>query len=36
MIVIFFGKMGHIATIALEDRKTAYSDWYITFARNYC
>ena len=29
MIACFFGLKGHVATIALENRKTVNSDWYV-------
>ena len=32
MRVCFFAKFGHVATIPLEDRKTATADWYV----NHC
>ena len=33
MIAYFFAKkIGHVATIPLEDRKTVTADWYV----NYC
>ena len=32
MIACFFAKFGHVATIPLEDRKTATADWYV----NHC
>ena len=32
MIACFFAKIGHIATIQLEDRKTVTADWYV----NHC
>ena len=32
MIACFFAKFGHVATIALEDRKTVTADWYV----NHC
>lgn len=28
MIACFFGKTGHVATVALEDRRTVNADWY--------
>ena len=28
MMVCFFAKFGHDATIPLEDRKTVTADWY--------
>jgi Transposase. len=28
MIACFFGKTGHVASVALEDRRTVNSDWY--------
>ena len=28
MIACFFAKIGHVATIPLEDRKTVTADWY--------
>jgi [histone H3]-lysine36 N-dimethyltransferase SETMAR len=30
MVATFVSKSGHVATIALEDRRTVTSDWYIT------
>ena len=32
MIACFFAKVGHVATIPLEDRKTVTADWYV----NHC
>ena len=32
IIVCFFAKFGHVATIPLEDRKTVTADWYV----NHC
>ena len=32
MIACFFATIGHVATIQLEDRKTATADWYV----NHC
>ena len=29
MIVCFFAKFGHVATMRLEDRKTVTADWYV-------
>ncbi|CAH2097221.1 unnamed protein product [Euphydryas editha] len=30
MIASFFNKTGHVATVALENRRTVNSDWYTT------
>ncbi|XP_076220821.1 uncharacterized protein LOC143174228, partial [Nomia melanderi] len=30
IVVYFFCKTGHVATVALEDRRTVNSDWYTT------
>ena len=32
MIVCFFAKFGHVASIPFEDRKTVAADWYV----NHC
>ena len=32
MIACFFAKIGHVATISLEDRKTVTADWFV----NHC
>ena len=32
MIACFFAKLGYVAIILLEDRKTVTVDWYV----NYC
>lgn len=33
MVASFYGKAGHVATVALEDRNTVNADWYTTICR---
>ena len=30
MVATFFGRAGHIATVALQDRRTVNADWYVS------